>query len=268
MTLLPLARPTTSGRLAAAAREFSAAWKRRDRVHATRTMRHLAGMATLLTLVAIAVSGAEFDVAGRAWAAGLPLGVVKVFAEITRLGDSGYVFALTVLVGLGAVLTRDRGRGPRIDAGLTQLAARAMFLFVVAAGSGIASQVLKHLFGRARPQLYDVVGPLHFDVFSFYAKYASFPSGHTVTAFAMALAIYYLAPRAGLPLFVVAVLVGVSRVAIGSHYVSDVLAGAALGLGSAMVARREFCARKIVFANCDAGVRLRGRGTIWRAIRR
>jgi membrane-associated phospholipid phosphatase len=62
----------------------------------------------------------------------------------------------------------------------------------------------------------------------------SFPSGHTMAAFALfgvlALIIGKKYRRAGLPLALLAVLVGVSRVFLVQHFLADVLAGAALGL--------------------------------------
>ena len=57
----------------------------------------------------------------------------------------------------------------------------------------------------------------------------SFPSGHTATAFAAAVAIGAICPRLRWPLVALATLVGLSRVYLGVHYGLDVLAGAALG---------------------------------------
>src|SRR5262249_24743258 len=124
---------------------------------------------------------------------------------------------------------------------------RATFVFATTLVSGLFSQILKHLFGRARPSLMEIVGPYHFDAFSISARYASFPSGHTVTAFAVALALAWFAPRLRWPLFALAALIGVSRIGVGAHYLSDVLAGAALGLGSTLLMRRMCGLRRIAF---------------------
>jgi membrane-associated phospholipid phosphatase len=253
-------------RLREALGEFLFAWSRQHAPSVSRERRHFAGLATLALLGVIVATGYWLDVAGLMWARTLSQTVIHVFETITKLGESGYIFALTALTAIVAILARRRGGGARVDAGLTALAARAMFLFDVAAVSGIASQVIKHIFGRARPKLFDVVGAFHFDVFSLYASYASFPSGHAVTAFAMATAIGCLDRRAGFVLFPIAALVGASRIVIGSHYISDALAGAALGVGSALLLRREFAAHKLVFVTTPEGTAPRSRGLIVRSL--
>lgn len=59
---------------------------------------------------------------------------------------------------------------------------------------------------------------------------SSFPSGHTSTSFACAYVISRLAPRLTVYVFVLAALIGFSRIYVGVHYPLDVLAGAVLGL--------------------------------------
>jgi undecaprenyl-diphosphatase len=59
---------------------------------------------------------------------------------------------------------------------------------------------------------------------------SSFPSGHTSTSFACAYVISRLAPRLTVPVFVLAALIGFSRVYVGVHYPLDVVAGAIFGL--------------------------------------
>jgi undecaprenyl-diphosphatase len=57
----------------------------------------------------------------------------------------------------------------------------------------------------------------------------SFPSGHTMTAFAIALVVSYFYPALEGPLYFLAISIGFSRVVLGMHFLSDVLAGAVLG---------------------------------------
>jgi undecaprenyl-diphosphatase len=63
----------------------------------------------------------------------------------------------------------------------------------------------------------------------------SFPSGHAATAFAGATALYRFLPRRAVPLYLLAAAVAWSRVYVGVHYLSDVLAGAALGVATTLL---------------------------------
>lgn len=66
---------------------------------------------------------------------------------------------------------------------------------------------------------------------------SSFPSGHTSQAFAIAttLALTYSKPIVYIPVFLWAGLVGYGRMYLGVHYPSDVLVGAVLGTGCALL---------------------------------
>jgi membrane-associated phospholipid phosphatase len=86
--------------------------------------------------------------------------------------------------------------------------------------------LLKWAIGRARPVA--GLGAFHFDPFSA-AKYCdAFPSGHTATAavFALLLGIYF--PRMRWVFYVWLALMGLDRLVLNKHFVSDVLAGCVL----------------------------------------
>jgi len=62
---------------------------------------------------------------------------------------------------------------------------------------------------------------------------SSFPSGHATGAFALAAVFSHQYPKAAVPCYLAAAAVGLSRIYLGRHYPSDVLAGALVGFGSA-----------------------------------
>lgn len=65
----------------------------------------------------------------------------------------------------------------------------------------------------------------------------SFPSGHTADAFSIAMVVSLLYPKRSvvIPMFLWAMLVAYSRMDLGVHYPTDVIAGAFVGIGSALI---------------------------------
>jgi undecaprenyl-diphosphatase len=97
--------------------------------------------------------------------------------------------------------------------------------------AGELTDVLKRVFDRPRPSLVDpAVHPL-----VAVPHNGAMPSGHASTAFAAAVAVGLVHPRLRWPLLALAALVAVSRVWLGVHYPTDVIAGAALGAAIALV---------------------------------
>jgi len=89
----------------------------------------------------------------------------------------------------------------------------------------VVVNVLKVVFGRARPQLLvreDIYG---FDFFRLPADWRSFPSGHAGTIFVIACCVAAIVPRFRVPLLIAATIIALARVAANTHYFSDVVAG-------------------------------------------
>jgi lipid A 4'-phosphatase len=151
-----------------------------------------------------------------------------VFRFITRFGVStGYLIgaAITfVALRVAAKLPRFAAVADRIEA----YSALPLFFFTSIAASGLAVDLVKTVFGRARPKLLFSNGEYYFGWWGTQADYWSFPSGHTANAVAIALALTMIWPRYRALYGVFAALVAASRIVITAHYVSDVVMGAFL----------------------------------------
>ena len=95
----------------------------------------------------------------------------------------------------------------------------------------LLSTAIVHLIKRRVKRLRPV---MHTEVRFLVAetRAGSFPSGHTATTFALATVLAWHFPMATVPVFALASLIGYSRVYVGVHFLTDVLAAAAIGVVS------------------------------------
>ena len=149
------------------------------------------------------------------WAAAHRYGPLDgFFVALGTVEKLGLIWAVMAFV-LGLLMRR----GLR-NAGVLAL---ATLLTTFAADS--VSFGVKDLVNRTRP------ADAHAQIHPLYVVHSSsFPAGHAATAFAGATLLSYFTPRLS-PLFVVlAAAIGFSRIYVGVHYPTDVLAGAAIGV--------------------------------------
>jgi membrane-associated phospholipid phosphatase len=146
---------------------------------------------------------------------------------MTWITDMGGEIALVSAFGALALWSH-RARG----------ALWARFFTVVMVGALALDNVVKPLVGRPRPALDQLVG----------GRGASFPSGHATATTALLFAVaYYVtsgrAPKARSLIWATALLgsllIGVTRVYLGVHWPTDVIAGMALGAGWTMLCARS-----------------------------
>jgi undecaprenyl-diphosphatase len=139
----------------------------------------------------------------------------------TRAGD-GWIWYLT---GLSILLFGGSER-------LTSIASAGSAALV---GVGLFMS-LKKLSGRRRPCEIEphcwatLLPPDQF----------SFPSGHTITAFSVAITLGEFYPPLLLALLFCALSIAISRILLGMHFLSDVVAGAVLGAGLAITSHSLF----------------------------
>lgn len=157
---------------------------------------------------------------------------VEVFRFITRFGVSTYYLIGAALLfaacRLAPLLSKTSTQGER----LKSFAAVPLFVFLSLSVSGLTTDLLKAVFGRARPKLLFANETFGFDWWGTQADFWSFPSGHATTIVALAAALYVLWPRF-LPLYAgIAGLVALSRVVIGAHFISDVVFAAFIAIAA------------------------------------
>jgi len=108
--------------------------------------------------------------------------------------------------------------------------------------SAIVAMFLGNLIVKALNLAYYRYRPFAFNevrLLFYYPSDSSFPSNATCVGFSLATAIWFYSRRAGAVAFVLAFLLGLSRIAGGVHFPSDVLGGAAIGsLSAYLVCRR------------------------------
>ncbi|MFG1349298.1 phosphatase PAP2 family protein [Xanthobacter autotrophicus] len=212
----------------------------------------LAGLAAGLTAAALIL--VDPQVLGLRFR--MPAWLITVSERITDLGFSGVVlWPLGIALAYALLLTHAGDVMTRRMA--ASLAARVGFLFLAIAPVGLGVSLFKHMLGRARPHAaLALPGPnpeLTLNVLAFKSSFSSFPSGHATTTFAAAVAFAALFPRARAWLIALALPVAATRVVLGSHFPSDVIAGAAVGTAFALWMIRAFAARRLVFKVDGAG---------------
>ena len=174
----------------------------------------------------------------------------EVFERITVLGDSA-IYVVPTGVAAIALYTLERREG---DAARKALLRRylfaAFFLFAAVAVSGLATDLLKILLGRARPSVFLSEGDFGWHPFTLEARFRAFPSGHANTVVSMALALGFLLPRARVFLLILAALVALTRIAVEAHYLSDIIAGSSLAFATTIWLRTIFARHEWLFREC------------------
>ena len=141
--------------------------------------------------------------------------------NVSRFGDWPEHFALG-LVLTGVAWWRGNKKWTRI----------LVSMLIALSIAGLAGRAVKISTGRARPSVKSEQvwnGP------RWSSKYHAFPSGHVVASTAFFAVLVFANWRIGLPCLAISILIGLSRLYGGAHYLSDVICAAVLGILCALL---------------------------------
>lgn len=150
----------------------------------------------------------------------------RITARFAEIGDQPPLLALSAGVVATGVARRDE-----------QLARAGLRMVVAHALSTMGKLFLKDLVDRTRPGALDEKAYRMEPGQSRDGRLRSFPSGHSAGSAALAGAVAPDFPRAAVPVALAASAIAAAQPASRNHYVSDVLAGVAIGLAAGLVAR-------------------------------
>ncbi len=158
----------------------------------------------------------------------------QFFEKITILGRAEIYLVIALIFTVYSIYSNKE-----------QIKNKAVVLFFSIVFSGIFVIILKFTFARYRPKLFIEKHLFGFSWFDIGYDVSSFPSGHTAIAFAAMVSLGYIFPKFKYIFLLLAILVGVSRVVLDAHYISDVLVGAFLGFLISYSINRKFILRNI-----------------------
>jgi membrane-associated phospholipid phosphatase len=157
-----------------------------------------------------------------AWAEGVQSDFTEdVVRLLNRLGGGMNPVMVVLFFLIAGIAYRER-----------RWVAYALAMGMAGLGAGILAQIVKQLVGRARPELW--LGPMHYAP----GSSTSFPSGHTVGAFALGGVLLFSSRSLSLRATTLLLATGIalSRILAFRHWPSDVTASAVIGLVMAWVA--------------------------------
>jgi undecaprenyl-diphosphatase len=213
-----------------------------------------------LFLTALALSLVVLDPYVSVWHAHLPERLVGLFRTVTRFGKSDWILISTSLFFIAMLALNASALRTRFRARRAMRTLAAGYVFLAVSVSGIIANLSKSIIGRARPKFFDETGTLSFDFFAGDASWESFPSGHATTAMALGVALALLFPRWRWVFLCLGFWIAVSRLFVGAHYPSDVIAGGMLGGITAWLLARALARRRLLFGFSNDGSLTRRRG--------
>jgi membrane-associated phospholipid phosphatase len=175
------------------------------------------------------------------------------FRILTDFGKDNYVLLLLAVLLLAVLLAAPALHGST-ERRLLAIGLRLQFMVLAISVPLIFGELVKWTAGRGRPFVGGQANAFNFTPFVGTEAHASFPSAHSITAFALAFAVAAVWPRWRGLMIAYALLIAFTRLVLLAHHPSDVVAGATIGIIGVMGVRYWFAARGLGFAIDDGGV--------------
>ena len=150
------------------------------------------------------------------------------FVKITELGDSFWYFLICFLIFLVSFLAKKAGLLSLKN--YSYFKSFSVFSFVYLLLVGAITQTIKHVVGRPRPNYTGSDGGYEFNFFTTDSAFHSFPSGHSSTIMAVTLIASLTLPRLKIFFYIFGLLIALSRVVVGAHFITDVIAGSLVAI--------------------------------------
>lgn len=140
----------------------------------------------------------------------------KFMFKITNLGGAIFISLLAIVLVLFG------------NENIRKIGLESMLVLFI---SQSIVHTIKKILSRERP--YKMIE--HLNTFGISLKDYSFPSGHTTASFSMATTLALNIPRIWIVLYLLALLIGISRIYLGVHYPTDVMAGIIIGISTSLL---------------------------------
>ena len=150
------------------------------------------------------------------------------FINITEVGNSAWYFIVSFFF-ISILLINKKLKFLKIKETHKKINFFISTIIYISA-AGIITQIFKHLVGRPRPNYTNYENLFDFKFFTLESNFHSFPSGHASTVFMVCFIICSILPLLRYYFYFLAGIVALSRVVVGAHFFTDIVAGALLSL--------------------------------------
>lgn len=164
------------------------------------------------------------------------------FHLVSMFGAGGPWYAAAALVLVAAQIGRRVSRTAGGEARWWRAQRAAWFFITAQMAAGLCVPLLKVTIGRLRPRFLFNDGLYGFDPLHFRVGEVCFPSGHTQTITTALVALAFILPYrvVVVPMALLALAVGASRLLVGAHFLADVMMGAYVGAAATILVHRVY----------------------------